>query len=74
MPGTFLRDAPLLNVITGSTHMVKKLRFQEHRPDPRRRKRQPRERWVFEPLDAALLAVIVAVLLWLQWLLAQSPA
>jgi hypothetical protein len=48
--------------------MVKRLRFQENRNDPRKR-REPRERWVFEPLDVALIAAIVALAFWLQWLL-----
>jgi hypothetical protein len=51
--------------------MVKKLRYQENRKDNRRKGREPRERWVFEPIDAALLAVIIAVVFWLQWLLAE---
>ena len=54
--------------------MVKKLRLQENRQDnPRRRRPDPRERWVFEPLDIALVAAIVALALWLQWLPAALP-
>lgn len=49
--------------------MVKKLHPQENRTDPNRRKRARRDIWVFEPIDAALLAVIAAVALWLQWLM-----
>ena len=53
--------------------MVKKLRQQENRGDPHRRKRPPRDLWVFEPIDAVLLAVIAAIGLWLQWLMAALP-
>ncbi len=49
--------------------MVKRLRYQENRHDPRHKRREPRERWVFEPLDVALVAAIVALMLWLQWLM-----
>jgi hypothetical protein len=48
--------------------MVKKLRFQENRKPSRRNRRPPRDGWVFEPLDVVLLAIIVALVFWLQWL------
>lgn len=53
--------------------MVKKLRQQENRNPHTRRRRPLRDIWVFEPIDAALLAVIAAVALWLQWLMAALP-
>jgi hypothetical protein len=53
--------------------MVKRLRFQENRSTSRRRRRQPHERWVIEPLDIALVAAIVLILFWLQWLLGALP-
>ncbi len=54
--------------------MVKKVRYQENRTDPSRRNPNKREHWVFEPLDWAILAVIVALVFWLQWLLGALPA
>ena len=36
--------------------MPKKIRFLENRIDPRRKGREHRERWVFEPLDMVLAA------------------
>ena len=51
--------------------MVKKIRYQENRKDPHRNRR---ERWVFEPMDAVLLAIVVAVVIWLQWLMAALNA
>ncbi len=48
--------------------MVKRLRFQESRKDSRRKGSDPRGRWVFEPLDVVLVAAVVAILFWLQWL------
>ena len=53
--------------------MVKKLRQQENRTGPGRRKRSPKDLWVFEPIDAALLGVIAAMALWLQWLMSALP-
>lgn len=52
--------------------MVKKLRYQENRKNSRRNGSEPpRLRWVFEPIDAVLLAVIISVVFWLQWLLTE---
>lgn len=48
--------------------MVKRLRLQENRGDPRRKSREPRGRWVLQPLDVVLVAAIVAIVFWLQWL------
>lgn len=53
--------------------MVKKLRPQENRNDPNRRKRPRRDVWVFEPIDAALLTAIAAIALWLKWLMSTLP-
>ncbi|MFN4141951.1 hypothetical protein [Aestuariivirga sp.] len=50
--------------------MVKKVRYQENRTDRSRGDNERRERWVFEPLDWALLAAVGLLALWLQWLLA----
>ena len=47
--------------------MVKKLHQQENRTPSDRRKRPPRAIWVFEPIDAALLAAAAGFALWLQW-------
>ena len=48
--------------------MVKKLRYQENRKNSRRNGSEPpRLRWVFEPIDAVLLAVIISGVFWLQW-------
>lgn len=49
--------------------MVRKFRYRENRSDPNGRKPEPRFHYVFEPLDWALLAVIGAIVLWLQWLM-----
>lgn len=49
--------------------MVKRLHVQEHRTGKRRRAGEPQGRWVLEAIDVALVAVIAAVLIWLQWLL-----
>jgi hypothetical protein len=46
--------------------MVKRLRFQENRKDPRGKRRPPHERWVLEPADIALIAIAGAAVLWLQ--------
>jgi hypothetical protein len=54
--------------------MVKKLRFQENRSQSRRRRRDAPGRWVIEPIDVALAAAVLAVVLWLQWLLAALPS
>ncbi len=48
--------------------MVKRLRFQENRKQHRRNGREPPGRWVFEPVDVVLVAAVVAILFWLQWL------
>jgi hypothetical protein len=51
------------------TPMVKRLRFLENRTDPKRRDPRKRDHWVFEPQDWAIIAAIVLVIVWLQWLL-----
>jgi len=49
---------------------MKKLRFQVSRdPSRRRKQREPDGRWVVEPLDVALWAAVLLVVLWVQWLL-----
>jgi len=53
--------------------MAKKIRYRESRHDRSRRPLQPHERWVFEPIDAVLVAIIVAIVFWLQWLLSVLP-
>jgi hypothetical protein len=66
--GTFPQDVPFGS---RSSAMVKRLRFQENRRSRRRNGREPRGQWVLEPLDVVLAALVVAILLWLQWLSAN---
>ena len=47
--------------------MVKKIHYQECRTSGRKRRSQPPTRFVFEPVDAAVAAAAVALVLWLQW-------
>lgn len=53
--------------------MVKKIRFQESRSTAKRRRSDPRERWVLEPQDAVLIAVAMAALVWLQLMAPSLP-
>ena len=52
----------------GTTSMVKKIRYQEDRNNQKRGQKPP-DRWIFEPLDWALVAAIALIVLWLQWLM-----
>lgn len=54
--------------------MVKRLRLQEARSQSRRRRRPPQDRWVFEPRDVAMVAILAAAVLWLQWILTLLTA
>ena len=54
--------------------MAKKLRFQENRTDTRRRPGEPHGKWVLEAIDVGLVAAILAIMIWLQWLLQAAPA
>jgi hypothetical protein len=53
--------------------MAKKLEFRKIRSDNRRQPERPedqdRRHLVLEPVDIALLAVIVLLVFWLQWLM-----
>lgn len=54
--------------------MARKLRFQHIRSDRSRRKPEMKEKWVLEPIDGALVAIIAALIIWLHWLLAAMPS
>lgn len=54
-------------------HMVKRLRFLENRTGSRRRPPEPTGKWVFEAIDVALVMVIAAVMIWLQWFVQTLP-
>jgi hypothetical protein len=51
---------------------MKRQRFQFNRDPSRRKRKEPDWRWVIEPLDVALLATVVLIVLWLQWFLALT--
>ncbi len=46
---------------------MKKQRFQFSRSPSRRKRKEPEGRWVIEPLEVALLASAVLIVVWLQW-------
>jgi hypothetical protein len=51
---------------------MKKQRFQVSRGTSRRNRKEPGGRWVAEPLDVALMAAVLMIILWLHWLTAVS--
>jgi hypothetical protein len=53
--------------------MAKRLQFLEKRSDPNKRQPPPRHHVIFEPVDAALLAVIALLMVWINWLLGILP-
>lgn len=58
--------------------MARKLEFRKIRSDDRRQPERPenqnRGHFILEPVDIALLAVIMLVLFWLQWLMGTLAA
>lgn len=50
---------------------MKKVRFHEIRIS-RQRRGEPREAWLLEPGDAALIGAAIVALLWLQWISSTS--
>jgi hypothetical protein len=71
------RAKPALKAPGGAskeTVMPKKLLFQERRVDPLKRPPPTRHHFVLEPVDFILVAVIILLTLWVNWLLGILPA
>ncbi len=53
--------------------MPKKLLFQERRTDSNQRPHPPRHFLILEPVDLILVAVIIMLTLWVNWILGILP-